>query len=73
MSTTFENWFAEEQAKGLVDIKFAITGGKGVSLRAVQNELMMSETMVSAGLVQPAPQATSMMPERISSFVDNLK
>lgn len=73
MITNFENWFAGEQAKGLVDIKFAVVAGKGVSLKGIQSEILISETMISAGLVQPAPQATSMVPERISSFVNALE
>ena len=72
-TSTFDTWFAKELTKGLVDIKFAIIGGKGVSLKAVQGELMMSEAMIAAGLVRSAPQATSMVPDRISQFVNALK
>ncbi|HZF85796.1 MAG TPA: hypothetical protein VE084_19945 [Burkholderiaceae bacterium] len=65
----FDAWFAEQRAHGLVDIKFAVVAGKGVSMEAVQTEVLMSEAAIQTGLVRSAPKATSMMPERISQFV----
>lgn len=69
MNVSFDSWLANERAEGLVDIKFAVLNGKGVSLEAVQSEVLSAEMFVKAGLVRPAPTATSMMPESIAAFV----
>lgn len=69
MNTAFESWHAQETAKGLVDIKFAVVQGKGVSVEAIQTELLASEAAVAQGLVKPAPLATSMVPEQITEYV----
>ena len=69
MNTNFDTWFAKQRAEGLVDIKFAVLAGKGVSVEAVQTELLMSEAAIQAGLTRPAPQATSMMPAHITEFI----
>ena len=43
MDTTFDTWLAEQFAKGLVDIKFAVIPGRGVSVEAIQGELLAAE------------------------------
>jgi hypothetical protein len=70
MTTAFETWHAKEVEKGLIDIKFAVVRGKGVSAEAIQNELLGSEAALAQGFLRPAPQATSMVPDRITAFVN---
>lgn len=72
MNTTFDTWLAKQFTEGLVDIKFAVVAGKGVSLEAIQKELLVSEAAIGMRLIKSAPQATSMMPEHISQFVGTL-
>lgn len=69
MNTTFDSWLAKQFAEGLVDIKFAVLAGKGVSVEAIQDELMAAEASISQ-FQKPAPQATSMIPENIGKIVD---
>lgn len=69
MNTAFETWHAKEVEKGLIDIKFAVVRGKGVSVEAIQNELLGAEGALAQGFLRPAPQATSMIPDRIKAFV----
>lgn len=69
MNTAFETWLAKEFEHGLVDIKFAVVPGKGVSVEAVQNEVLAAEAAIQAGYFKAAPAATSMLPAEISAFV----
>ena len=69
MNTTFDNWLANEFTKGLVDIKFAITAGKGVSVEAVQSEVLAAEASISAGFLKQAPHPTSTIPANIAEFL----
>lgn len=55
MNTTFDTWLTEQFAKGLVDIKFAVWAGKGVSVEAIQNEVLAAEAKISAGFLREAP------------------
>ncbi len=69
MKTAFETWLAKEVAeKNLVDIKFAITAGKGVSVEAVQNQVLACELALEHGLEKSAPRATSVTPTHIREF-----
>lgn len=69
----FDAWFAKQRADGLVDIKFAVMAGKGVSVEAIQTEVLMSEAAINAGLLRSAPKATSMMPAQIAQFLSTLR
>lgn len=69
MNTAFETWHAKEVEKGLIDIKFAVVRGKGVSVEAIKNELLGSEGALSQGFLRTPPQATSMVPDRIQAFI----
>lgn len=73
MSAQFQTWFNKEVGKGLVDIKFAITAGRGVSIEAVQSELLTCELAIAGGLTKVAPEATSMVPDHITAFIQTLQ
>ena len=68
-TTTFDTWLSGQLGKGLVDIKFAILPGKGVSSDAVKDELLAAEASIEAGFLKAAPQATSNIPDNISSII----
>lgn len=68
-TTTFDTWLSGQLDKGLVDIKFAILPGKGVSSDAVKDELLAAEAAIEAGFLKAAPQATSNIPDNISSII----
>ncbi len=72
MNTAFDAWLACQFAEGLVDMKFAVLRGKGVSVEAVQNEVMTCETAIDSGLLKSAPRATSMVPKSVAEFVTSL-
>lgn len=69
-TNSFESWFDGQVSKGLVDIKFAVTPGKGVSSMAIKNELLASEAMINAGYVKSiAPHATSVLPREVLDVI----
>lgn len=71
MNTTFDTWLSAQFAQGLVDIKFAILAGKGVSVEAIQDELLAAEASIKAGFLRSAPQPTSMVPADIFQCAEN--
>ena len=69
---SFESWFEDQVNQGLVDIKFAVTPGKGVTSDAIKNELLASEAMISSGYVSPyPPYATSVIPDEVMEVINN--
>jgi hypothetical protein len=73
VSAQFQTWFDKEVEKGLVDIKFAITPGRGACVEAIQSEVLTCELAIAGKLTKPAPQATSMVPDHITAFVQTVK
>jgi hypothetical protein len=69
-NVTFDSWLAEQVKEGLVDIKFAVMAGKGVSVEAVQDELLLAEATISSGFQKLAPHPTSIIPTNIASLID---
>lgn len=69
MNTNFDAWLNKQFAEGLVDIKFAVMAGRGVSVEAIQDELLAAEASISAGFLKNAPQPTSMIPDDIASII----
>lgn len=69
-NSTFETWLAKQFADGLIDIKFAVLQGKGVSVEAIQNELLTAEAMISADFTKQAPRAISTIPENIREVIN---
>lgn len=67
----FDKWFAEQLASGLVDIKFAIVPGKGISREAVQDEILSAEAAISANLFRSAPMATSMNRPEVQEILNS--
>jgi len=68
---SFDTWFNDQLGKGLVDIKFAVTPGKGVTSAAIKNELLAAEAMIAAGYVKgSAPYATSVLPAEIMEVIN---
>lgn len=59
----FETWFKGQLEKDLVDIKFAVTPGKNVSVESIKQELLTSEANISMGNVNKAPTAMSEIPD----------
>jgi hypothetical protein len=67
---SFENWFEDQISNGLVDIKFAVTPGKGVTSDAIKNELLAAEAMINSGYVRKSPPyATSVIPEDVMAVI----
>ena len=69
MTTPFDTWLAQEFDNGLADIKFAVVSGKGVSIEAIQTEVLACEAAIRMGNTKAAPKATSMLPEAASKFI----
>lgn len=68
---SFETWFKDQLDQGLVDIKFAVTPGKGVTSTAIKNELLAAEAMIGAGYVMRlAPRATSVLPQEVMDVIN---
>lgn len=72
MNTTFDTWLAAQFAEGLVDIKFAVLAGKGVSVEAIQQELLAAEASVTRFPDTPAPQPTSTIPSDVVAMMDSV-
>lgn len=68
-ASSFESWFEGQKRKGLLDIKLAVSGGKDVSVRAVQQELLKSETLIAAGMCEPLPVAASFVSHDIKALI----
>lgn len=68
-TSTFDTWVSKQVAEGLVDIKFAVIAGKGVSVEAIQDELLAAEAAIGAGFLKMPPQATSMIPDNIAAII----
>lgn len=67
----FQNWFEAQQSRGLVDIKFAVTPGRGVTSAAIKSELLASEAMITAGYVKKTPPyATSVIPDDVLKVIE---
>ncbi|RYD94256.1 MAG: hypothetical protein EOP50_09805 [Sphingobacteriales bacterium] len=69
MTSRFDTWLAKQFGDGLVDIKFAVLTGRGVSVEAIQDEVLIAEAAIEQGLVRASPVATSMMPKHVAQFV----
>lgn len=69
MTTPFDTWLAKQIGDGMADIKFAVVAGKGVSVEAIEADVMAAEAAIAMKYTKAAPKATSMLPERIASFV----
>ena len=72
MNTTFEIWLAAQFAEGLVDIKFAVLAGKGVSVEAIQQELLAAEASVAKFPGNPAPQPASTIPSEVVAMMGSV-
>lgn len=66
---TFDVWLERQFSEGLMDIKFAVLAGKGVSVEAIQEEILAAEAMISSGFLRSAPKATSMIPSDIFNII----
>jgi hypothetical protein len=64
-TSTLATWFAQETAKGLVDIKLAVVPGKGISHEKVGQEIIAAELAIDRGFTRDAPSAKSSIPEEI--------
>ncbi len=68
-TSNFDTWLTSQFENGLVDIKFAVFKGKGVSAEAVKAEIVRTEARASnaLGLSSP-PKAMSSVPENIMAM-----
>ncbi|MDD5299327.1 MAG: hypothetical protein PHD65_02410 [Gallionella sp.] len=67
----FQTWFEAQQGSGLVDIKFAVMAGKGVTSTAIKNELLAAEAVISAGYVKKTPPyPTSVIPTEVLKVIE---
>ena len=69
MTTAFDSWLAKQFEEGLVDIKFAVQTGRGVSAEAIRNEMMAAQAAIAAGYTVSAPTPTSQMPQAVAEFI----
>ncbi len=60
-NNTFEGWFKNEQDKGLVDIKLAISSTKEASSREAREEIRQMEILIAGGCVEISPPSQSQM------------
>ncbi len=77
MSTNVENkfdqWFAEEKASGLVDIKLAIASNlQGVSAQAIQDEMMNLEILARNERVSELPSASAFIQKNIEKIIHSV-
>lgn len=70
-SNSFDSWFAEQKRQGLLDIKLAVSGGKDVSVRAVQQELLKSAALVAAGMCESLPVASSFVSPETQAVIES--
>ncbi len=70
MNTAFDSWLAGKLDAGLVDIKFAVISGKGVSVQAIKSDVLAAEGAISSGYLKPAPGASSDVPAHIAAFIN---
>lgn len=68
---SFDSWFDEQKRQGLLDIKLAVSGGKDVSVRAVQQELLKSAALVAAGMCEPLPIASSFVTSDTKAVIES--
>ncbi|HCP77735.1 MAG: hypothetical protein CML16_11135 [Pusillimonas sp.] len=66
--TSFDSWLESEIEKGLVDIKFAISPGKGVSSAAIHGELLQAEASLQFGNLGKEPTPVSEIPDSIAQL-----
>ncbi len=64
----FEEWFASEKKKGLVDIKVAVRPGSDASAEDLLKELMSLDAAVKAGHTIPLPSEGKYIPEKIEDI-----
>ena len=69
-ASKFETWAANEISNGLIDIKFAVLSGKGISVELVQEELLSAEASIAHGFLKSKPNATSMIPDHIQKIIN---
>lgn len=65
---TFETWFAEEQKKGLKDIKLAVSTNSASS-REVQEELLRIETLLKNGFKSDLPTQSECVSEDVNNII----
>ena len=67
----FESWLNDQLTnEGLVDIKFAVARGKGVSVEAITSELLACESMIKSNFVRSAPKPTSEISSSVKKIID---
>lgn len=71
-NSNFDTWLTSQFEIGLVDIKFAIFTGKGLSASAVQAELLSAEAKIQAGFLSSPPKATSVIPENVMTAISQV-
>ena len=64
-TSALATWFAQETAKGLVDIKLAVIPGKGISQEKIGQEIVAAELAIANKVVRDTPSAKSSIPEEI--------
>lgn len=69
MTMHFDTWLTKQIELGLADIKVCVIAGKGISVQAIQTEMLAAESAIETGGVRAAPRATSALPSHIAAFV----
>lgn len=72
-TNSFESWFEEQKKLGLIDIKLAVSAGRDVSVRAVQQELLNSEALLRSGMHECLPVATSFVYPKIKTLIESAR
>lgn len=73
MHSDFTIWLDNECQKGLTDLKLTVLKKRGITPEAVQNELLMSEAAIKAGLLREPPKATSEIPADVQQVINNMR
>lgn len=69
---SFEDWFANEQKSGLIDIKFAISEQRGASVQSIQEEIVAIETLVAGGVIREFKQPYEHTADEVDAFFDTI-
>ncbi|GHT95704.1 hypothetical protein AGMMS49545_19110 [Betaproteobacteria bacterium] len=63
----FAEWFAEQKAKGLVDMKLVVSTHSADSVRDIKSVILAAEDAIANDETQPLPQEGKVLPQGIQN------
>lgn len=66
----FNEWFNKECQAGLVDLKLAITCGRGITTQAVRQEMLNIEDLIEKGRLKPLPKPMTVVRPDVASIIN---